>query len=571
MESRSLNDDSPMAGASGSAGQRIRPPAAASLAHRPDFRLGSATVRPSIRIIESPQARVPLEPRVMQVLLALVDARGAVLARADLLRSCWPGMVVGDDAVNRCVAELRRIARESGAGFAVETIPRVGYRLTGDITADLGAPTAMDSPAAAATEAPAAAAAAPPLAAAAPLHAGMSLPAAAPPPAGALPRRRWLLGAVLGAACAGGAGLWAFRGSAVDPLFAGQMERGKQILRMDLPDSGARGIAAFREAVALEPDDAAAWGWLAVAHQAVASWGSPREAGAAVQACEQAAGRALAIDGREPNALASLALLQRKLDDWLTTEKKLRAVLAIDAANWAALDGLVALWQAAGFARESWDLNEQAIAHDALRPTVQQRRALKHWILGRHEEANQVIERAFELWPSHPLVWNARLLIFAFTGRVEAARAMLDDEAAVTRQLTSPGLSTWRLSLRALETREPDAIAAARAACLESAATTVLLSAHAIMILSELDQTDAAYTIVDGLLLQRGPVFPASRAESDVTPAHDPRWRQTQWMYTPATRRLRADSRFAALCEAIGLSEYWRRRGVGPDERQGQV
>ncbi len=114
---------------------------------------------------------------------------------------------------------------------------------------------------------------------------------------------------------------------------------------------------------------------------------------------------------REPNALTVLALLQRKLDDWLTTEKKLRDVLVIAPNNMAALDNLVALLQAAGYYQESWDLNERAISFDPLRPLVQYRRALKHWIMGRPLEADQVIARALELWPLHPLVWNARLLI----------------------------------------------------------------------------------------------------------------------------------------------------------------
>jgi len=35
---------------------------------------------------------------------------------------------VGEDAVNRCIARIRRLA-ESHGGFAIETIPRVGYRL----------------------------------------------------------------------------------------------------------------------------------------------------------------------------------------------------------------------------------------------------------------------------------------------------------------------------------------------------------------------------------------------------------------------------------------------------------
>src|SRR5438067_4529148 len=100
------------------------------LAHSPDFSLGGITVRPSSREIECRSGREILEPRVMQVLVALAEAGGAVVSRDDLVRRCWDGRSVGEDAINRCIAKLRRIA-ESGDthSFAIDTIPRVGYRL----------------------------------------------------------------------------------------------------------------------------------------------------------------------------------------------------------------------------------------------------------------------------------------------------------------------------------------------------------------------------------------------------------------------------------------------------------
>jgi hypothetical protein len=114
----------------------------------------------------------------------------------------------------------------------------------------------------------------------------------------------------------------------------------------------------------------------------------------------------------------------------------------------------------------------------------------------------------------------------------------------------------------ALETRSPGDIAKARESNLAVAPRFPVVGVHAILVLSELNELDAAYSIIDGMLLRRGQLV----AESERTPANDPQWRQTQWLYTPATDRLRADPRFKPLCDAIGLSEYWRRRGIGPDE-----
>ena len=64
----------------------------------------------------------------MQVLVLLAGARGAVVDRERLTARCWDGRVVGDNAVNRVISILRRLATETGA-FQLETVPRVGYRL----------------------------------------------------------------------------------------------------------------------------------------------------------------------------------------------------------------------------------------------------------------------------------------------------------------------------------------------------------------------------------------------------------------------------------------------------------
>jgi DNA-binding winged helix-turn-helix (wHTH) protein/dienelactone hydrolase len=104
-----------------------RPPI--DLARAADFSLGALRVRPSSREVIANGAPEQLEPRVMQVLVALATRRGEVVTRDDLIEQCWDGRVVGDDAVGRCIARLRRLAEMQG-GFALETIARVGYRLT---------------------------------------------------------------------------------------------------------------------------------------------------------------------------------------------------------------------------------------------------------------------------------------------------------------------------------------------------------------------------------------------------------------------------------------------------------
>ena len=98
------------------------------LAHAPDFALGAATVRPSLLTIDNAAQHHMLEPRVMQMLVALHRANGAPLSRDDLIGECWGGLSISDDAITQCVSKLRR-ALEAVPGVSVVAVPRVGYRL----------------------------------------------------------------------------------------------------------------------------------------------------------------------------------------------------------------------------------------------------------------------------------------------------------------------------------------------------------------------------------------------------------------------------------------------------------
>jgi DNA-binding winged helix-turn-helix (wHTH) protein len=117
-------DDEPRGGWPQDAAAPVR------LAREPDFRLGGLKVRPSLCEVEAHGRRRRLEPRVMQVLVALVRADGRVVSRDGLIDSCWGGRIVGEDAINRCIGKLRRLAEAFDGGFAIATVPRIGYRLT---------------------------------------------------------------------------------------------------------------------------------------------------------------------------------------------------------------------------------------------------------------------------------------------------------------------------------------------------------------------------------------------------------------------------------------------------------
>ncbi|MEO8927179.1 MAG: winged helix-turn-helix domain-containing protein [Caulobacteraceae bacterium] len=100
------------------------------LAREPDFSLGEARIRPSACEVVVGGRRVRLQPRVMQVLVALARADGEVVSRPALVESCWSGLSIGEDSINRSIQSLRRLTQIEAAGaFTIETIPKIGHRL----------------------------------------------------------------------------------------------------------------------------------------------------------------------------------------------------------------------------------------------------------------------------------------------------------------------------------------------------------------------------------------------------------------------------------------------------------
>lgn len=108
---------------------QIPEPQVIDLGQEPDRCLGALAIRPRAGCIGTGDRTVRLEPRLMQVLIALADTAPEVATRQELSSRAWGGVVVGDDALNRCIARLRRALADLGAGLTIETVPKLGYRL----------------------------------------------------------------------------------------------------------------------------------------------------------------------------------------------------------------------------------------------------------------------------------------------------------------------------------------------------------------------------------------------------------------------------------------------------------
>jgi DNA-binding winged helix-turn-helix (wHTH) protein/Tfp pilus assembly protein PilF len=507
---------------------------ASILARRPDFRLGAAIVRPSLCLIEGPAGEAKLQRRMVEVLLALADGNGGVLTREDLIRLCWGGRIVGDDSIHRIIVALRRAARETGAEIEIETVARVGYRLVAEAK-PLEPAGSLDAD-----------------------HAARTHPA---PP---VPRRAVLAAgaAVVGLATAAG---WQVLKPRADPVTQQLLLRGEQALRDELPESDTQGIGFFTEALARDPDNARAWGLLALAQRNAVENAEPGRTQAAMRGAEQAIARALAIDPRQPDALTARATLMPPFGDWLAAERRLDAVLAVAPGHAAALGHYGVLMQMVGRDRASARAAQAAAAADPLSPAHQYRLAYKHSFAGHIAQADAVIDRAMQLWPQHPGVLLARVLIFLWTGRPAMARIAFDEEMGPKLQLPPYALALYHAWFDVIAQPTPELRAVVRQRTLAAAARAPHWAIVGLQVLSLIGEVDAAYMLAEGYLLRRGPAAGPLRTAAGERAFNEQRWRKTIMLFVPPAAAFRADPRFARLCEAIGLTAYWRERGVRPD------
>ena len=95
-----------------------------------DFQLGAWRVQPQLNSIACDLRTVRLEPKMMGVLLCLVQRSGDVVSKEQIVQEVWHGTFVTDDVLIRCVSELRKaFGDNAGKPTFIATIPKRGYRL----------------------------------------------------------------------------------------------------------------------------------------------------------------------------------------------------------------------------------------------------------------------------------------------------------------------------------------------------------------------------------------------------------------------------------------------------------
>jgi DNA-binding winged helix-turn-helix (wHTH) protein/TolB-like protein len=93
------------------------------------YRFGAFRYDPAQRLLFRGEERVPLLPKVADTLHVLMERRGQVVEKAELMRLVWPDTTVEEIGLNRNISLLRKALEDDDPSSPIiETIPRRGYR-----------------------------------------------------------------------------------------------------------------------------------------------------------------------------------------------------------------------------------------------------------------------------------------------------------------------------------------------------------------------------------------------------------------------------------------------------------
>jgi DNA-binding winged helix-turn-helix (wHTH) protein len=500
------------------------------LAGMPPFRFGPLEVRPSLRELRGNFGRVVLEPRVMQVLIALARADGETVTRDQLIEACWEGRAVSEDAINRAISRLRRLAETTG-GWRLETVTKVGYRAVADVAEQ---PRGPDE----------------------------TTPSLAAP---ILNRRNIVAGgAVAAAAVLAGAGALLLRRDRP----ATELERYREARRAmmaNTAEGSAQAIGFLRQLVADDPDYGEAWGALSLAYAIARAYAPPSgHAGLVIQA-RSAAQRALQLNPGDADARAALAALIPEFRNWRASERALDDILRGNPTHAPSHSLRAQVLGNVGRNREALAAVRAAAAGEPASAYRQFTLAQGLWATERLAEADVTVDSALRLWPRNRGLWFSRFWIYTFSGRAAQAQLFGADVSARPVGIPVSDFDLCLVSARAMETGAPADIEAAAEVNLRAAPSGAGYTFNAISVLSSLGRLDDAFTLARNMFVGPAPTTGRpefSTAQGNFVSAD----LQTTRLFVPSTSNLRGDARFTALCRDIGLAGYWRASGRRPDD-----
>lgn len=85
---------------------------------------------------------VPVKPKTLDLLLFLVQMRGQLVVKDELMKEIWPDAIVEENNITVTMSILRKTLGERVERQFIETVPRRGYRFVAEVTEVSAAPSA---------------------------------------------------------------------------------------------------------------------------------------------------------------------------------------------------------------------------------------------------------------------------------------------------------------------------------------------------------------------------------------------------------------------------------------------
>jgi DNA-binding winged helix-turn-helix (wHTH) protein/tetratricopeptide (TPR) repeat protein len=516
--------------------------AAHNLTRAEGFVLGPLSVDPPSRRISVGARSEMLEPRVMQVLVALGGSEGRVLSRDDLIEQCWDGIIVGDKAIDRAISLLRHALDDfTGGAVRLETITKVGFRLIADgQVPDAGSGAVQP---------------------------GISSTGGAGVPVWSRTWTRRAIASGIAVSAAGAALAWAgwFRPKRhePDPRAVALFQRGQAILQSGDDATKGEAIKFFRQAVAIDPRYAEAWAGIAIGLRHP-MWGPIVPLGDP-QVVRTAAGRALALD--PDNADARLALISAYpwFRRWLETEKSLRAFLRDHPDSALGNVALGHLLLEVGRLEEAIDHARRVTEIDPVQQIGWATLAQAYHFAGRNHEAANAIAEGMSRWPQSSRLWFFGSEVLAASNRFAESAAYLRDSSRRPRLVPQELVEHVARMYDALAT--PSGTAASVETILEtdrrhSASSLIENICSSAPMRVRLGLTAETLELLDAYY------FGGSVNGQRVAPPGPLDPRPTYTLFSPEVLALKDDPRHASLLERTGLENCWRKSGTQPDFRR---
>jgi DNA-binding winged helix-turn-helix (wHTH) protein/TolB-like protein len=92
-----------------------------------EYRFGPFRYDPSQHLLFRGEEVVPLVPKVADTLEVLLERRGQVVSKPDLMNAVWPGCTVEEIGLARNISILRKALGDDAETY-IETVPKRGYR-----------------------------------------------------------------------------------------------------------------------------------------------------------------------------------------------------------------------------------------------------------------------------------------------------------------------------------------------------------------------------------------------------------------------------------------------------------